>query len=190
MAEMLGVSHQSVSKWERGDTYPDIALLPALANLFKASIDAIIGMDRINANEARTAIFKSGHECLRNGNRLAATHIFSEALKIFPGDESPMSELALVLSMESDPAALKQAANLCERVLSGNPSEKVRHTTNAVVCFIYYKLGETDKAIFAASNLPHQRESREPIIEALKNAACVDDVDRYLRLITLGSCHP
>ena len=33
VAEMLGVSAQSVNKWERGDTLPDITLLPALANL-------------------------------------------------------------------------------------------------------------------------------------------------------------
>ncbi|MCL2665185.1 MAG: helix-turn-helix domain-containing protein [Defluviitaleaceae bacterium] len=33
-AEILGVSPQSVSKWERGTAYPDIALLPALAKEF------------------------------------------------------------------------------------------------------------------------------------------------------------
>ena len=43
IAEILCVSPQSVSKWERGDTFPDITLLPALANLFKTSIDALIG---------------------------------------------------------------------------------------------------------------------------------------------------
>lgn len=48
VAEMIGVSAQSVSKWERGDTFPDITLLPALANLYKTSVDAIIGMDKIN----------------------------------------------------------------------------------------------------------------------------------------------
>jgi len=188
MAEMLGVSHQSVSKWERGDTYPDITLLPALVNLFKVSIDAIVGMDKINANEVRAAIFKSGHECLRRGDRQAAAQVFLEALKTFPGDESLMSELALVLSMESDQAALKQAASLCERVLSGSPTEKVRHTTSAAACFIYYKLGEADKARATAGNLPHQRESREPIVEALTSAASADDIDAYLRLITLGEC--
>ena len=38
VSEILGVSPQSVSKWERGDTYPDITLLPSLANLYNTSI--------------------------------------------------------------------------------------------------------------------------------------------------------
>ncbi len=29
VAQHLGISFQSVSKWERGDGYPDITLLPA-----------------------------------------------------------------------------------------------------------------------------------------------------------------
>ncbi len=64
---MLGVP-QSVSKWERGDSYPDITLLPALANLFKTSIDALIGVDKINSVEARSSIFQSEHGHLRSGD--------------------------------------------------------------------------------------------------------------------------
>ena len=66
-ADMLGVSPQSVSKWERGETLPDITLLPALANLYKVSVDTLIGMDRLNAKETRNAIFTAGHNHLRNG---------------------------------------------------------------------------------------------------------------------------
>ena len=188
MAEMLGVSHQSVSKWERGDAYPDITLLPALANLFKVSIDAIIGMDKINADETRAEIFKSGHERLRRGDRQAAARVFAEAFKTFPGDESIMLGLALVLAMGNDQAGLNKAVDLCERVLSGSPTEKVRHTTRAAICFIYHKLGETDKALAAAGNLPHLRESREPIQKALRCGANAEDIDAYLQLITLGEC--
>ena len=34
VADYLGITAQSVSKWERGESYPDITLLPALANIF------------------------------------------------------------------------------------------------------------------------------------------------------------
>ena len=43
VAEILGISPQSVSKWERGDTMPDITLLPAIANLYKVTIDSYDG---------------------------------------------------------------------------------------------------------------------------------------------------
>ena len=47
LAEALHVTSQSVSKWERGETYPDITLLPGLANLFGTSLDALVGMDKM-----------------------------------------------------------------------------------------------------------------------------------------------
>ena len=186
VAEAIGVSPQSVSKWERGDTYPDITLLPCLANLYKVSIDTIIGMDKINETEARLEIFKSGHELLRNGDGEAAAEVFTNALKTFPSDESIMLELALVLSLENDPEKLKQSVNFCERVLSGNPTEKVRHTARAAICFIYFKLGETDKAMSAAQNLPHVRESRENIVAELRGEPDKDEINSYLRFIALG----
>ena len=38
-ANLLGVCHQAVSKWERYESYPDIIFLPLLARLFSCSID-------------------------------------------------------------------------------------------------------------------------------------------------------
>ena len=166
--------------------FPDITLLPALANLYKVSVDSIIGMDKINEAEARTAMFTSGHEHLRRGDGIAAAKVFAKALKTYPADESIMSELALVLALESDPNKLKQSADLCERVLAGNPSEKVRHTTRAAVCFIYFKLGEKDKAMAAARNLPHLRESRENVLAEFRDEPDIADIDAYIRFIALG----
>ena len=37
--ELFGVTAQSVSKWERGISYPDIGLLPALAAVLCCSVD-------------------------------------------------------------------------------------------------------------------------------------------------------
>jgi len=39
LASYLNVSCAAVSKWESGDTYPDITLLFPLAYFFKVSID-------------------------------------------------------------------------------------------------------------------------------------------------------
>lgn len=42
MGERLGVSSQSVSNWERGESLPDVSLLPDLACLLRCSVDAIL----------------------------------------------------------------------------------------------------------------------------------------------------
>lgn len=47
LAQVLGVSPQSVSKWECEDGYPDITLLPAIANFLEISVDELIGCDEI-----------------------------------------------------------------------------------------------------------------------------------------------
>ena len=42
MSESLGVSSQSVSRWELGICYPDIEMLPAIANYFGVSVDELL----------------------------------------------------------------------------------------------------------------------------------------------------
>ena len=36
LAQRLGVTYQSVSRWENGTTYPDLELLPAISELLSA----------------------------------------------------------------------------------------------------------------------------------------------------------
>lgn len=42
MGERLNVSPQSVSNWERGESLPDVSLLPDLACMLRCSVDAIL----------------------------------------------------------------------------------------------------------------------------------------------------
>ncbi len=53
VAEHLGVSSQTVSKWERGLLSPDISLLPKIALLFKCSIDSLFDMELVWSVEHR-----------------------------------------------------------------------------------------------------------------------------------------
>lgn len=53
VAEHLGVSSQTVSKWERGLLSPDISLLPKIALLFRCSIDFLFDMELVWSIEHR-----------------------------------------------------------------------------------------------------------------------------------------
>lgn len=53
LAAELGLTAQAVSKWENAQGYPDVALLPRLADLFGVSIDALFGREtNIKAHSA------------------------------------------------------------------------------------------------------------------------------------------
>lgn len=51
LAELLGVTAQAVSKWERSESMPDVSLLPKLAQIFGVSIDNLFGMEQKPAVE-------------------------------------------------------------------------------------------------------------------------------------------
>ena len=45
LAQLLGITNQAVSKWESDQCCPDIMQLPALAELFDISMDALFGRE-------------------------------------------------------------------------------------------------------------------------------------------------
>ena len=50
LAQALGVTNQSVSKWESGQCCPDIQLLPEIAKYFEVSIDELMGKECVKTN--------------------------------------------------------------------------------------------------------------------------------------------
>ena len=46
LAEKLNVSNRAVSKWENGDGYPDITLLPTLADALGVTVDELLAGER------------------------------------------------------------------------------------------------------------------------------------------------
>ena len=51
-AEALGISVQTVSRWENGVNYPDVSMLPSLASYFNVTADYLLGLER-NDNMAK-----------------------------------------------------------------------------------------------------------------------------------------
>lgn len=46
LSEMLNVSNRTVSKWENGDGFPDITILPDIAAVFGISVDELLAGER------------------------------------------------------------------------------------------------------------------------------------------------
>ena len=67
LADVLGVSYQSVSRWELGVCYPDMELLPTIANYFGITIDQLLSNDA-NSKEAEAQRFYDKLNSLKFGS--------------------------------------------------------------------------------------------------------------------------
>ena len=52
LADILNVTRQAVSKWERGEGFPDISILCEIANVFGESVDNLLNAGEMSGNEA------------------------------------------------------------------------------------------------------------------------------------------
>lgn len=71
VAEYLGVTTPAVNKWEKGNSYPDITLLPPLARLLRVDLNTLLSFnDELNdyeigkfTNDLATIVETKGYDC-------------------------------------------------------------------------------------------------------------------------------
>ncbi len=82
IAEIIGVSRQSVAKWESGETFPDIEKCVKLAKLYKVSLDALVNesIEKMTASNGEDGKYCFGVSKVYEGGKII---IPEEALRIF-----------------------------------------------------------------------------------------------------------
>jgi len=162
LAIRIGVTGQAVGKWERDECYPDITLLPGLANLFGVTVDSLIGMDEFNIQQKMDNLQNKVHELGNQGRYSELVELLEEQIKIFPNEL--LTDLGIALTLAGDKS--ERPLRLFEEALdeSSSRSYKYRGTTYAELCFLYMRYGLTEKAEKLACSLPHARESRELLL--------------------------
>lgn len=59
LAEALGVTSQAISRWESNGGYPDMEMLPAIANYFHVSIDELFGYNSDREEKIKSILDKA-----------------------------------------------------------------------------------------------------------------------------------
>lgn len=166
MAAHLGISFQSVSKWERGDGYPDITMLPSLANYFDVSIDELIGMSEAAKSEKLDEINVLWADNNKKGLHRDNVILMKQSLKMFPNNALLLVQLSTSLEKlngtEAEKAEyLKESIAVQEQIIRYGEDSEVRSATLYNICFAYWKNGEYGKALEQAKKLPNLYKSRE-----------------------------
>ncbi len=141
-------------------------------------------MDTLRAEEMLGDIHKKATNFQRSGNYEAAEIIYRDALRMYPNKPDMLLGLAGVLALQGKS---QEAIAFIEKGLPLSDNEKQKATMRALLCFLYLKCGQTDKANTLASELPHMRECREVIQPLIQNGMNKDEIDSNIKNILLGN---
>ena len=160
LAGFLGVTFQAVSKWERGESYPDITLLPALANFFGVTLDELMGMENLRNGEDPEKVIARAGDFASKGEIAPAVATLQEGLSVFPNNFAIMGDLALYLDGfgSSDAERKKnqdEAVRLSERILEYCKDQRLLSNVRGNMCFTLWRNGDQKKAIDSARTLPN-----------------------------------
>lgn len=102
LAEALGVTCQSVSRWENGACYPDVELLPVLAGFFGVSLDRLLGVDEAAVRQKRDGWLQAFRTALSRGAVNDGIRIARAGTAEFPNDFALLNKLMYALFLAGD----------------------------------------------------------------------------------------
>ena len=86
LADFLGVTYQSVSKWETGITYPDLSMIGPLTRLLHISSDELLGLNDATQDERKAFFDAEYHEYWKKDDHEADYLLAKQAVEEYPGD--------------------------------------------------------------------------------------------------------
>lgn len=153
LAVAMNITCAAVSKWERGETYPDITLLQPLAYYFGVSLDDLMGYDRAQT-EQRINDILSEYAILCRTNPSAAQSLIVNAYNEYPNDYRIMSAYMWNLGgdyADNDKDRLlahkDEFLNICDKILSGCSDNRLRMDAVNMQGKILWAKGKVSEAL-------------------------------------------
>ena len=168
LSTAIGVTPQAISRWESEGGYPDIELLPALADFFSVSTDELLGYKLSEREQELTNIKKELCRLAEVGTHQERLSFVRNAFVKFPSDSKIKVYLAACLSDEwyntHEKSLMLEAETLCLSVIDDCHDEDIRFEAIFTLISIYKDLGEIDKVKSTLELLSPMKYCREDIL--------------------------
>ena len=172
-AEVLGVSCQSVSRWENNSCYPDIELIPTIAAFFDISTDKLMGIDEAAETKAVDQYLKDFQAAISIGNIDECIRIARAGVAEFPNNYTLLNKLmyALFVATSDDADIVDWKENrqkydaeivaLGERIVKYCSDAKIKLEATNRLAFHHSEMGRKDIALSIYETLPSISDGKE-----------------------------
>ncbi len=176
LANALGVTNQAVSRWEANGGYPDIEMLPVIAEYFSVSLEELLGVEqskrKAKAQEYKT-LFK---EYIEHGKIEECIDTSRKAVKEFPRDWELQNQLMYALfvsgsddgdieNWQENQAKYKQEIiDIGNNIIEHCTDDAIRLEAKSRLGFHYCELGELEKGKAVFDSLPTVDSCKESMM--------------------------
>lgn len=175
LAESLGVSFQSVSRWENGMAWPDVTLVPLLARYFKVSADTLFDMENEGTAERENYYDTAYEQYRKDGNLALRRELMEQAVREFPHKFHYRMNLAEDLELYaggsgaqrkeySEGGFSERVQRLCRRVLEECNDSRERCRAVKLLCSVYVSRGNVSEALHLAHEAWDMGHCREVLL--------------------------
>lgn len=179
LATALGVTPQAISRWEANGGYPDIGMIPSIANYFHITIDELFGYNN-DRNRIIQEYNDKAQELINNDvDMTECITLMRRGLEEFPDRVDFKIKLAYALNKqgwnkkdEVPNVFWEEAAKLYEELLA--------HDQSCIIPLIsiYSMLGKHEKAEKKASEQPDLELCRQVLLGNLGSIGSIKDDKR------------
>ena len=174
LAQYLGISFQAVSKWEKGDTMPDVAMIPAIASFFGVSTDELFDFNTYETEKRVMEICWEAAE-FRETDPKKCEEILLEGLKQYPGNEVILNNLLYVMRT---PDRNAEVIDLCKSLIEGAKYDDVKYDALRIMAETYKDMGELASAKEAVERIPEIYFTKNEL-----GALLLDGRDKYYNAV-------
>lgn len=173
LADILGVSYQSVSRWETGACYPDMELLPVISDFFGVTVDQLLGVNEKIEREKVTQYLFRFQEAISQGKVYDCIAIAREGIAEYPNNFALLNKLmyALFIAGDDDGNIPEWKENLekydaeitalGERIMKYCPDQNIRLEATARLAFNHCEMGRKEKGRRIYESLPSAEFCKE-----------------------------